>query len=75
MSCPMFKTKGPKMAENQFPTQFPLKHQQKDMRLALALAKNKGVTLPTANTANENYKKVSFVINYFCRININITYF
>jgi glyoxylate/succinic semialdehyde reductase len=34
---PMFKMKGPAISGRAFPPAFPLKHQQKDMRLALAL--------------------------------------
>jgi glyoxylate/succinic semialdehyde reductase len=34
---PMFKMKGPALQARAFPPAFPLKHQQKDMRLALAL--------------------------------------
>lgn len=31
MSNPMFRMKGPNMAAGKFDTNFPLKHQQKDM--------------------------------------------
>ena len=34
---PMFALKGPTMQKRAFPPAFPLKHQQKDMRLALQL--------------------------------------
>lgn len=40
MACPLFKMKGPVLvpdAGRQHPPAFPLKHQQKDIRLALAL--------------------------------------
>lgn len=37
MNNPMFAMKGPAMIKGSFPPAFPLKHQQKDMRLALAL--------------------------------------
>lgn len=37
MANPMFALKGPAMLAHQYPPAFPLKHQQKDMRLALAL--------------------------------------
>ena len=36
---------------------FPLKHAQKDMRLALLLADELGVALPTSASANEQYKR------------------
>lgn len=34
---PMFKLKGPALINRAYPAAFPLKHQQKDMRLAIAL--------------------------------------
>lgn len=50
---PMFKGKGPAMLKNNYPTAFPLKHQQKDMRLALALGDENAVAMPVAAAANE----------------------
>lgn len=46
------------MIEHKYPTAFPLKHQQKDMRLALELAHQHGQELPTAAAANSLYEKV-----------------
>jgi 3-hydroxyisobutyrate dehydrogenase-like beta-hydroxyacid dehydrogenase len=57
MSNPMFRGKGPAMVQEKFPTNFPLKHQQKDMRLALELASQYDLPLPTASAANDLYKK------------------
>lgn len=37
MANPMFALKGPALQARSYPTAFPLKHQQKDLRLALAL--------------------------------------
>jgi NAD-binding of NADP-dependent 3-hydroxyisobutyrate dehydrogenase len=37
MANPMFALKGPGMMNGNFPPAFPLKHQQKDMRLACSL--------------------------------------
>ena len=37
IAAPMFALKGPSMAQRKYAVAFPLKHQQKDMRLALAL--------------------------------------
>ena len=37
IAAPMFALKGPAMAARAYAPAFPLKHQQKDMRLALAL--------------------------------------
>ncbi|KAJ1477367.1 hypothetical protein T484DRAFT_3028305 [Baffinella frigidus] len=51
MACPMFKMKGPNMAKGSYPTAFPLKHQQKDMRLALALGVKVAQALPVAAAA------------------------
>lgn len=49
----MFKGKGPSMNKNSYPPAFPLKHQQKDMRLALALGDENAVSMPVAAAANE----------------------
>ncbi|GAB6190915.1 NAD(P)-dependent oxidoreductase [Desulfocastanea catecholica] len=52
---PMFRLKGPLMAQNNFQTAFPLKHMQKDMRLALLLGDEYGQPLFTAGAANNLY--------------------
>ena len=58
VSNPMFRLKGPQIAANrEFPTAFPLKHMQKDLRLALRLAEEIGQPLFTTATVNELYKK------------------
>lgn len=54
---PMFRLKGPQMAQNNFQTAFPLKHMQKDMRLALLLGDEYGQPLFTAGAANNSYIK------------------
>ncbi|XP_021842845.2 glyoxylate/succinic semialdehyde reductase 1 [Spinacia oleracea] len=54
---PMFKMKGPSMLQSKYPPAFPLKHQQKDMRLALALGDDNAVSMPVAAAANESFKK------------------
>ncbi|CAH9114321.1 unnamed protein product [Cuscuta epithymum] len=54
---PMFKMKGPSMIKNNYSPAFPLKHQQKDMRLALALGDENAVSMPLAAAANEAFKK------------------
>jgi len=54
---PMFRLKGPQMAQNNFQTAFPLKHMQKDMRLALQLGDECGQSLFTAGAANNLYIK------------------
>ncbi len=53
----MFRLKGPMMAEGNFPTAFPLKHMQKDMRLALLMGNENGQSLFTAGAANASYIK------------------
>ncbi|CAK8560738.1 unnamed protein product [Lathyrus sativus] len=53
----MFKLKGPSMLKNSYAPAFPLKHQQKDMRLALALGDENAVPMPVAAAANEAFKK------------------
>jgi len=57
VSNPMFRLKGPQIAANkEFPPAFPLKHMQKDLRLALQLAEESGQPLFAAATINELYK-------------------
>jgi 3-hydroxyisobutyrate dehydrogenase-like beta-hydroxyacid dehydrogenase len=57
VSNPMFRMKGPQIAANKdFPVAFPLKHMQKDLRLALRLAEEIGQPLFTTATINELYK-------------------
>lgn len=52
----MFALKGPIMASrSSYPPAFPLKHQQKDLRLALALADASGVSAPLAAAANARF--------------------
>lgn len=53
----MFRLKGPMMAAGRFPTAFPLKHMQKDMRLALLMGDEKGQALFTSGAANASYIK------------------
>lgn len=52
---PMFRLKGPLMVKNDFTTAFPLKHMQKDMRLALQLGDECDQPLFTASAANNLY--------------------
>ena len=66
VAAPMFALKGPAMAEavsarkegkeplaSRFPPAFPLKHQRKDLRLALELAAETGTPLPLTEAACE----------------------
>ena len=61
INVPMFGMKGPGMIASdkntKFAPAFPMKHQQKDMRLAVQLADELGRELPVASAANEMYKR------------------
>jgi len=56
LNCPMYGLKGPKMLAGDYDPAFPLKHQQKDVRLALGLGDQLGQPLPLAAAANEALK-------------------
>ncbi|XP_073114987.1 glyoxylate/succinic semialdehyde reductase 2, chloroplastic isoform X2 [Elaeis guineensis] len=60
ISAPMYSVKGPSMVKASYPTAFPLKHQQKDLRLALGLAESVSQPIPIAAAANELYKAAKF---------------
>lgn len=57
IATPMYALKGPTMNAGKFAPAFPLKHQQKDMRLAIALADELAQEMPVAAAANELYKR------------------
>ena len=57
IDSPLFRIKGPQMIQEKFSTSFPLKHMQKDMRLALQLGDQVGQPLFTAGAANNWYIK------------------
>jgi len=57
MANPMFKGKGAMLLHENYSTSFPLKHMQKDMRLAIALGDQLEQPLPTAAIANEAFKQ------------------
>jgi 3-hydroxyisobutyrate dehydrogenase len=50
--------KAPMLLKNEFPASFPLRLMHKDVRLALELAHEKGVTLPAATAAFATYSAV-----------------
>jgi len=57
VSNPMFRLKGPQIAAaTGFPAAFPLRHMQKDLRLALQLAEEVGQPLFVTAIVNELYK-------------------
>jgi len=58
LANPMFRLKGPLMARNgEFPAAFPLKHMQKDLRLALRLAEENCLPLHVTASVNELFKE------------------
>lgn len=57
LANPMFKLKGAQITQGNFAPAFPLKHMQKDLRLAVALGDTLGQPLFAAATANETFKK------------------
>lgn len=58
MTNPMFRLKGEAVAANgHFPAAFPLKHMQKDLRLAIALAEQVGQPLFATASVNELFKE------------------
>lgn len=57
IAAPMFALKGPTMVKGEHPTAFPLKHQQKDLRLVLQLADSVSQPLPVAAAANSLFEQ------------------
>jgi glyoxylate/succinic semialdehyde reductase len=57
MANPMFKMKGNQIIQGAFDPAFPLKHMQKDLRLAVALGDSLGQPLYSAAAANESFKR------------------
>ncbi|KAK0589415.1 hypothetical protein LWI29_013995 [Acer saccharum] len=57
VSSPLIRGKGPAMLQSNYSPSFPLKHQQKDIRLALGLGDENAISMPIAAAANENFKK------------------
>jgi 2-hydroxy-3-oxopropionate reductase len=54
---PMFRMKGGSILNNNFTVAFPLKHMQKDLRLAVSLGDQAGQPLFSAAAANEAFKR------------------
>lgn len=57
IAAPMFGMKGPGMSANKYPTAFPLKHQRKDLELALKYAAKHDQDLPVAAASTALFKK------------------
>ncbi len=55
VSSPLLRAKGPQLMARQYPTSFPLKHMQKDLRLTLALADQVGQPLDNTATVNQTF--------------------
>jgi len=55
---PLLDVKAPLILKGEFPASFPLRLMHKDMRLALELAREYGVTLPTGAAAYTTYSAV-----------------
>ncbi|CAH9117994.1 unnamed protein product [Cuscuta epithymum] len=59
---PLFKMKGPTMIKHNYSPRSPLKHSQKDMRLALALGDEVGVSMPLAAATAEVFYTYHLVL-------------
>jgi len=57
LANPMFQLKGSAISQGNFTVAFPLKHMQKDLRLAMALGDRLNQPLASAATANESFKR------------------
>lgn len=57
LANPMFRLKGPKMLAGDFAVNFPLKHMQKDLRLALLHGDEAAQPLHASAAANEAFKQ------------------
>jgi len=56
LNCPMYGLKGPQMLAGKYDPAFPLKHQQKDVRLGIDFGDKIGQPMPVAAAANESLK-------------------
>jgi 3-hydroxyisobutyrate dehydrogenase-like beta-hydroxyacid dehydrogenase len=54
----LLDVKAPLMLKGEFPASFPLRLMHKDIRLALDLAREQGVTLPSGAAAYATFSKV-----------------
>jgi 2-hydroxy-3-oxopropionate reductase len=57
LANPMFRLKGELISRGEFPAAFPLKHMQKDLRLAVSLGDQFNQPLFAAAAANESFKR------------------
>jgi len=56
--APVLDVKAPLILKDEFPASFPLRLMHKDVRLALELARQRGVTLPVGAAAYATYSAV-----------------
>ncbi|KAK4008032.1 hypothetical protein OUZ56_013190 [Daphnia magna] len=56
LSCPLLLEKGKAILEGAFPTNLPLQHMQKDLKLSLSMGDQLEQPLPVSAAANEVYK-------------------
>ncbi|MFZ3201455.1 MAG: NAD(P)-dependent oxidoreductase, partial [Candidatus Acidiferrales bacterium] len=56
--APVLDVKAPLMLKDEYPASFPLRLMHKDVRLALELARQRGVTLPVGSAAYATYSAV-----------------
>jgi len=56
LSCPLLLDKGKAILEGAFPTNMPLQHMQKDLKLSLSMGDQLEQPLPVSAAANEVYK-------------------
>jgi 3-hydroxyisobutyrate dehydrogenase-like beta-hydroxyacid dehydrogenase len=61
--APLLDVKAPLILKNDYPASFPLRLMHKDMRLALALAREQGIELPAATAAYATYSAVKDASN------------
>ena len=63
---------GPSMLKGEYPTAFPLKHQQKDLRLVLELADSVSQPLAVAAAAISLFEQVAMVLHppITCSMNV-----
>ncbi|XP_030836525.1 putative oxidoreductase GLYR1 isoform X1 [Strongylocentrotus purpuratus] len=54
---PLISGKGKAILANKYPPAFPLKYQQKDLKLALAMSEQVDQPLPVASAVNEQFKR------------------
>lgn len=59
IASPLYGLKGPKILEGDYAVNFPLKHQQKDVRLTMQLAEKVMQPMPVSAMANEVYKQAA----------------